>query len=256
MPIASTSGRSLRRPELHRRKRAAASGGLARFSTSLRELGLYDSSLIVISSDHGVALPPQGFTGDRDVFGGPAVGTVGQRPGAARGEAASAQDLFASQRHRAPSPIFPRPSSIRSGLKNPFPGISALKLDEHAPRPRQFAVYLWSSSEWQADFFPYMDVFTVDGASATAAHGRQKSPSTRRRRHRNTARADFTGRTRRARRDVQMEHAARALLHQPPGARGVELKVRSKADKPQTLTIELRGKVIDKRVLSDTNGIR
>ncbi len=50
------------------------------------------------------------------------------------------------------------------GLKNPFPGTSALKLDEHAPRPRQFAVYLWSSAEWQADFFPYMDVFTVDGA--------------------------------------------------------------------------------------------
>jgi arylsulfatase A-like enzyme len=37
----------------------------------LRELGLYDSSLIVISSDHGVALPPEGFPGARDVFGSP-----------------------------------------------------------------------------------------------------------------------------------------------------------------------------------------
>ncbi len=42
-----------------------------------------------------------------------------------------------------------------------------------------------------------------------------------------------------------------AFLHQPADARGVELKVRSTADKPQTLTVELRGKVIDKRVLSD-----
>ena len=32
---------------------------------------------------------------------------------------------------------------------------------------------------------------------------------------------------------------------------GVELKVRSNADRPQTLTVEMRGKVIDKRVLSD-----
>jgi hypothetical protein len=31
----------------------------------------------------------------------------------------------------------------------------------------------------------------------------------------------------------------------------VELKVRSNSDKPQTLTVELRGAVIDKRVLSD-----
>jgi hypothetical protein len=31
----------------------------------------------------------------------------------------------------------------------------------------------------------------------------------------------------------------------------VDLKVRSNADKPQTLTVELSGKVIDTRVLSD-----
>ena len=31
----------------------------------------------------------------------------------------------------------------------------------------------------------------------------------------------------------------------------MELKVRSAADGPQTLTIEMRGKVIDKRVLND-----
>jgi hypothetical protein len=31
----------------------------------------------------------------------------------------------------------------------------------------------------------------------------------------------------------------------------VELKVRSNADKPQTLTVEMFGKVIDKRVLAD-----
>ena len=47
-----------------------------------------------------------------------------------------------------------------------------------------------------------------------------------------------------------MEYAT-GFLHQPRDARGVELKVRSSSDKPQTLTVEMRGKVIDKRVLSD-----
>lgn len=42
-----------------------------------------------------------------------------------------------------------------------------------------------------------------------------------------------------------------AFLHKPPKARGVELKVRSNADKPQTLTVEFRGAEIDRRVLSD-----
>jgi hypothetical protein len=42
-----------------------------------------------------------------------------------------------------------------------------------------------------------------------------------------------------------------AFLHQPAAARGVELKVRSASDKPQTLTVEMRGKVIDTRVLND-----
>ena len=40
-------------------------------------------------------------------------------------------------------------------------------------------------------------------------------------------------------------------VHQPADAQGVELKVRSASDKPQTLTVEMRGKVVDKRLLSD-----
>src|SRR5688572_4006289 len=129
----------------------------------LRQQGLYDSSLIVVSSDHGVALQAGGFTGDRDVFGGPLSALSG-----------SALALLMVKRPRATGPvrISEAPSAISDipativdtlGLKNPFPGTSALKLDEHAPRPRQFAVYPSRSSEWQADFFPYMDIFTVDG---------------------------------------------------------------------------------------------
>ena len=78
----------------------------------------------------------------------------------------------------APSAISDIPATIVDtlGLKNPFPGTSALKLDEHAPRPRQFAVYLWSSAEWQADFFPYMDVFTVDGGVTDGSAWKTEEP--------------------------------------------------------------------------------
>ena len=52
--------RSLRRPNYTDQARC----GIRRVGAlldKLRELGLYDSSLIVISSDHGVALPPAGI---------------------------------------------------------------------------------------------------------------------------------------------------------------------------------------------------
>jgi hypothetical protein len=242
--------KSLRRPNYTEQARC----GIRRVGAlldKLRELGLYDSSLIVISSDHGVALPPQGFKADRDVFGGPlselsgsALALLVVKPPQATGPVRISE---------APSAITDIPATIVDtlGLKNPFPGTSALKLDEHAPRSRQFAVYLWNSSEWQADFFPYMDVFTVDGAATDGSAWKTEEPI-----YAPNTPVEF--RTRgfyRPERGTPGEtfrwSTPRAFLHQPPGARGVELKVRSNADKPQTLTVELRGKVIDKRVLDN-----
>ena len=60
----------------------------------------------------------------------------------------------------------------------------------------------------------------------------------------------LSSRARRSRPDFQVE-LTDGFLHQPPDARGVELKVRSASDKPQTLTVEMRGKMIDTQVLSD-----
>ena len=251
MPIASTSARDrpgvrttlLRRDAVYRRVGA--------FLDKLRELGLYDSSLIVISSDHGVALPPEGFKGDRDVFGGPlseisgsALALLVVKPPQATGPVRISE---------APSAISDIPATIVDtlGLKNPFQGTSALKLDEHAPRPRQFAVYLWSSAGWENDFFPYMDVFTVDGAATDGGAWKTEEPiyapnTTPEARSRGFYRPERGGPG-----QIFRWITPRGFLHQPPDARGVELKVRSASDKPQTLTLEMRGKVIDKMVLSD-----
>ena len=138
------------------------------------------------------------------------------------------------------------------GLKNPFPGISAMKVDEHAARPRSFAVYPWSSSDWKADHFPYMDVFTIngpvidghglEGRGPHLSHGTSTSAG---------ARADST-RPSGAVRASRSDGAARfRILHAPPDAKSVELAVRSASPTPQTLTVEIRGKVVDTRKLTD-----
>ena len=131
--------RSLRRPNYTDQARC----GIRRvgaFLDKLRELGLYDSSLIVISSDHGVALLAGRIHRRARRVRRPAVRDVGQRAGAAGGEAAEQPPArSASRKRRARSATSRQRSSTRSDLKNPFPGTSALKLDEHAPRPRQFA---------------------------------------------------------------------------------------------------------------------
>jgi Sulfatase len=221
------------------------------FLDKLRELGLYDDSLIVISSDHGVALPPEGFTGDRDVFGGPLSEIAGSalallivKPPRATGSVRISE---------APTAITDIPATIVDtlGLQNPFKGRSAMTLDESAPRRRQFAVYLWNSSLWQADFFPYMDVFTVNGRVADGSAWKDEEPIYAPDTPPEARSRGFYRPERGAPGEVLRWSTPTGFLHQPPDARGVELKVRSASDKPQTLTVELRGKIIDTRVLSD-----
>jgi hypothetical protein len=219
----------------------------------LRELGLYDSSLIVISSDHGVALPPEGFKDDRDVFGGPlseisgsALALLVVKPPQATGPVRISE---------APSTISDIPATIvdTMALKNPFRGVSALKLDEHTPRPRQFATYLWSSAEWQADFFRYMDVFSVDGSVTDSRAWKTEEPIYAPKATPEARSRGFYRPERGAPGETFRWSTPLAFLHPPSDARGVELKVRSASDKPQTLTVELRGKVIDRQVLSDSD---
>jgi hypothetical protein len=242
--------RSLRRPNYTDQARCGLRR-LGAFLDKLRALGLYDSSMIVISSDHGVALPPERFTADRDVLGAPLSELAGSalallvvKPPMSTGPVRISE---------APTTIGDIPATIADtmGLRNPFPGTSALKLDEHAPRPRQFAVYLWSSAEWQADFFPYMDVFAVDGRVIDGRAWKIAEPIY-------SPKAAADGRVRgfyKAERGSPGQtfrwSTPLAYLHPPPDARGVELKVRSTADKPQTLTVEMHGKAIDKRILGD-----
>ena len=111
---------SLRRPNYTNQSHCAVRR-VGEFLGKLRELGLYDSSLIVVSSDHGVALPPEGFPGDRDIFGGPLSEMSGS----------SLALLVVKPPHStgplrisaSPSAISDVPATIVDtlGLENPFP---------------------------------------------------------------------------------------------------------------------------------------
>jgi hypothetical protein len=212
----------------------------------LRELGVYDGSLIVISSDHGIALQPTGFADDRDVFGGPLSSLAG-----------SALAMLAVKPPKSTGPlrISGAPTSITDipativdtlGLANPFGGTSALKLDEHAPRTRFFATYPWRTADWHADHFPYMDVFAIEGRVLDGQNWKMQEPIY-------PPGLDPGGRSRGFYRPERggpgilfRWSSPLSFLHAPPGATGVELKVRSVSPTPQTLTVEIRGKVIDR----------
>jgi hypothetical protein len=224
---------------------------VAGFLDKLRELGLYDSSFVVISSDHGIAIAPDGFTGERDTVGGPLSNMSGSalalllvKPPNATGAIKISQ---------APTTISDIPATLFDtlGLKNPFPGISALKIDEHATRPRSFAVYPWSSADWWSDHFPYMDVFTINGSVIDGNAWKAEDPIY-------APGIDVGGRSRgfyKPERGAPGEtfrwSGPVSYLHAPPDAKALEIAVRSASPTPQTLTIEVRGNVIDTRTLSD-----
>jgi hypothetical protein len=243
--------RSLRRPNYTDQARC----GLARvgaFLDKLRELGLYDSSLVLLTSDHGVAITPKGFTGDRAVFGAPLSDVAGaalplfmiKAPG----------DAGPVRISNAPTAISDIPATIASalGVRHPFPGTSALSIDEHAARPREFALYAWRTALWHENYFPYLDIFTVDG-QATQGTAWKLTRSLYA-----PAMKEAEPRTRGFHRpepgtpgQVVRWSFPVAYLHQPPAARGFELQVQSTADRPQTITIEARGTVIDTKTLAD-----
>ncbi len=237
--------------ELYTGQARCAVRRVAEFLDKLRQLGLYDTSLVLISSDHGIAIPPDGFSGDRETVGGPLSNMSGSalallvvKPPNGSGP------LVISQ---APTTIGDIPATIVDtlGLNNPFPGVSAMKVDEHAARLRSFAVYPWSSADWKADHFPYMDVFTINGPVIDGQAWKAEDPIY-------AKDIDVGGRSRgfyppeRGGPGVTFRWSGPvSYLHAPPDAKGVELAVRSASTTPQTLAVEIRGRVIDTRKLTD-----
>ena len=215
----------------------------------LKELELYDSSLIVISSDHGIGHASPRFTHNRRVPSGALSRVAGKalallivKPPNSRGPVRISY---------APSAISDIPATVLDilGFRHNLPGEPALRLAENAPRTRTFAWYDWEG--WTTPYFDALDVMEINGpvldgnswSLKDSFYAPDQSDEARARglyeRHRNARGVSYRW------------GSPHVFLHAPTTARSLEVTVRSIADKAQTVTLSVGDRVIDRLTLSD-----
>jgi hypothetical protein len=215
----------------------------------LKHLGLYESSLIVISSDHGIGHASPRFTNDRFVppgalsrLAGKALALLIVKPPNSRGPVRISY---------APSSISDVPATVMDilGIRHNLPGQPALRLAENATRTRTFAFYEWEG--WTTPYFDALDVMEINGrvldgdrwslTSSFYAPGKEDEARAR----------GLYQRQRNAQGVVYRWGSPHMFLHAPSTARSVELTIRSIADKAQTVTVSIEDRVIDRLTLGD-----
>ena len=134
----------------------------------LRGLGIYDTSLILLTSDHGAGFespdfvldgdePPGGLTRQFTRMVGQAQALLVVKPPGALGA------LTISS---APSSITDIPATILDVMNLPpeLPGESAFRLDQGQSREREYAHYEWSGNpDWRLSYLPALEVYSIRG---------------------------------------------------------------------------------------------
>jgi hypothetical protein len=232
---------------------------VTRFLDRLRALGLYDDSLIVVSSDHGFALQPRGFTGDRPMPGteprsmqlstiaGSAMALLVIKPPHASGPL---------QISSAPTAITDIPATVLDVLGFPHdavPGTPALKLSNDAQRPRTFADYNLGRNEAESQqYFEYLDVYGINGrllnGGAWSLPAPVYAPGIDEERSRG-----LYGPERNLQGRVFRWSRPDAFFHAPGDARGFELTIRSLAPTPQVVSIRIGDEAVPPVTLADHN---
>jgi hypothetical protein len=221
----------------------------------LRQLGIYDEALIVISSDHGLGHAPPKFANDRQippgqvsVLAGKAMALLIVKPPKSSGPVRISN---------APSTITDIPATVLGvlGVPNSFPGQSALALDDAAVRTRSWAFYDWENEDWRQRYFESLDLLEISGrvndGNSWKFRDTLYAPG-----------AATDGRTRgvydlhRSRSGVDYRWTAPVGFFQAPAkARAFEMKLRSIAPMPQTVTVLAGDRVLEKVKLSDQSWI-
>ena len=221
----------------------------------LKDIGVYDQTFVVISSDHGIGLPAPQFVNDRQTpmgavarIAGNAMALLVVKPFDSKGPVRTS---------RAPTTITDIPATILDGvgIKPDLPGEPALRLAEDAPRARQWAFYDWEHDDWGENYFETLDIVEIKGP---VTDGKSWSllntiyqPS-----------ADEALRTRglyglhRGRSGLEYRWSMpHIFFHVPGSARSFEMKVRSIAPKPQTVTVSAGEHVLGTVTLADQSWV-
>jgi hypothetical protein len=221
----------------------------------LRDLEVYDSSLVVVSSDHGLGFTPRNFINDRQLPAG-ALSTLAARSMAllvVKAPGARGPVRVSS----APTTITDIPATVLDalGVAHALSGEPALKLAENAVRSRVFAMYDWEHENWSQHYFEFLDLMEINGRALDGSNWTLKTSI-----YAPDAGADARSRglydTHRSRTGIAYRWSpARAFFHAPVNAPGFSLQVRSIAPTPQTVTLSVGDRELSRVTLGDQSWV-
>jgi hypothetical protein len=221
----------------------------------LKDVGVYDETFVVISSDHGVGMASPQFVNDQQTpmgalarIAGNAMALLIVKPLNSNGPVRTS---------RAPTTITDIPATILDGVgvARDLPGEPALKLAEDAVRVRPWAFYDWERDDWGQNYFDTLDIVEIkgsvlDGKNWTLLNTIYKPAPDEALRtrglyevHRSRSGLEYRW---------SMPHI---FVHVPAGARSFEMKIRSIAPKPQTVTVSAGDQVLDTVTLGDQSWV-
>jgi hypothetical protein len=216
----------------------------------LKALGVYDDALIVIASDHGLGLVPPAFTNDRQIPPGPLSVLAGKsmallivKPPRSQGGVRISN---------APTTISDIPATVLDalGVRHTLPGEPALKLADDAARRRPWAFYDWENEDWRQSYFESLDILEVNGRVLDGNSWKLSDSINAPRTTAERTRGVYD--THRSRSGISYRWTGPvAFLQAPPDARAFEMKIRSIAPMPQTVTLLAGEGVLGKVTLSD-----
>jgi hypothetical protein len=140
-------------------------GTVISFLEKLKSTGIYDNSLIIVQADHGYLAPVMLNEGNNLAEGydiAPWVASAALpllliKPPASKGT------LSVS---RAPVMLMDIPATINSilNLHETFPGKSAFDVQPKEIRKRKFNYFNYSLVNWESDYLPPLDEYTITGS--------------------------------------------------------------------------------------------
>ena len=221
----------------------------------LKEIGVYDNTFVVISSDHGIGFPAPQFASNRPTPAGPlsrlaakAMALLVVKPLNSHGPVRVS---------RAPSMITDIPATVLDGVSVPhaLPGEPALKLAEGAARVRPWAMYDWEHEDWGQTYFDTLDILELRGS---VLDGNNWTFT-------NTIYAPTAGDASHTRGLYELHRSRSGLeyrwsmpdvfFHVPPRTRAFEMKIRSIAPQPETVTVSAGDQVLGKVTLTDQSWV-
>ena len=221
----------------------------------LKEIGVYDNTLVVISSDHGIGFVSPQFANDRRVpprdlgaLASKAMALLIVKPPNSKGPVRVS---------RAPTTITDIPATVLDaiGVAHEMAGEPALKLAENATRARTWAFYDWEHEDWSARYFEALDIMEIEGRVVDGNRWRYVrsiyAPMAS-----SDARSRGVYETQRSSSGFMYRWTSpRGFFHAPPNARRFEMQVRSIAATPQTVTFVADGRVLQTLTLSDQSWV-